>query len=76
MKGMFITSAERPLLAELRSPSSTCKRLYWRKQSLKLDEPAAKTDPQRTLRFQNSAAALGTLESFYDNDALTLKMPG
>jgi hypothetical protein len=42
---------EGPLLAELRSPVGSIERLIWRKLTLKLDEPAAKTDPNRILNF-------------------------
>jgi hypothetical protein len=48
-KGVKCEFSESPLLAEDCLLWGFLQRRLWRKQSLKLDEPAAKNDPQETL---------------------------
>jgi hypothetical protein len=46
--GGYGLNPECPFLAELRSSVGAIERLLWRKQTLKLDEAAAITDPEPT----------------------------
>ena len=59
---------ECPFLAEIRSSAGAAERLLWRKQTLKLDEPTAKTTHKRHLAEIKNPRWYGAFTNIFFNN--------